>query len=140
MRLFKNRKYKSGSRWSIWRWTDVDPLNNNKIYLTRLHLVQTPWWSVMLHWINLPDPQEDMHDHPVNFLSIILSGGYTEETPNGIKERRFFNLIRSSDRHRIISLKKPTLTLAIAGKVVHSWGFWTSRGFVPWRQYNHDAT
>jgi hypothetical protein len=135
MRLFPNRKYKSGTRWSTWRWTDIDPLNDGTIYLTRLHLVQTQWGSVMLHWINHPDPQDDPHDHPVSFLSIVLKGGYTEETGTKTRDVRFWNFIKSTDRHRIISIKGPTLTLVFAGPVVRGWGFWTAKGWVPWRQY-----
>jgi len=50
------KKYKSGTRWCVWRWTDV--VLGGELYLRRL---QTPWFSVMLHWILRPDPQPDMH-------------------------------------------------------------------------------
>ena len=49
------RRYKSGTRWCAWRWTDV--VLRGELYLRRLHLVQTPWFSLMLHWIPRPDPR-----------------------------------------------------------------------------------
>lgn len=61
------RTYKSGSRWAVWRWAE-SPL----LYMKRLHLLHTPLGGVMLNFISKPDPWSDMHDHPVNFISILL--------------------------------------------------------------------
>lgn len=38
----------SRTRWCAWRWTDV--AFNGKLYLRRLHLVQTPWFSTSEAW------------------------------------------------------------------------------------------
>jgi hypothetical protein len=122
MRLFPRRKYESGTRWSLWRWTDVRPCDD-EIYLTRLHLVQTPWFSVMLHWILRADPQPDQHDHPVAFLSIPIWGWYEEEVPcNGgcgpnlarvVRAWNFWNLKLATDCHRIVAVGPNTLTLVL---------------------------
>jgi hypothetical protein len=111
MRILSSRVYKSGMRWCFWRWTDVDPEGNGLPYLTRLHLFQIPWCSCMLHWIQRPDPQPDLHDHPNAFVSVVVRGWYEEETPaphseNGRLRRRirFWNFKRPTDRHRIVSL------------------------------------
>jgi hypothetical protein len=135
------RMYKSGSRWSLWRWTDV--VLNGVLYLRRLHLVQTPWFSVMLHWLT-PDPQPDLHDHPVSFLSIPLRGGYCEMTPSGGRligmGYHATNFKRATDTHRISWVHPDgALTLVFAGPVVRSWGFHTPRGWVPWREYQHNG-
>lgn len=132
------RKYKSGTRWCVWRWTETDSQ-----YLTRLHLIKTPWFSVCLHWIKKPDPEPDLHDHPVSFLSLILRGGYTEvrKKPN-LKQwfytHKWFNFIRASreDRHRIIAVWPKTLTLCFMGPIRRTWGFHTANGWVPWKVYN----
>jgi hypothetical protein len=142
MRLFPTRTYASGIRWCAWRWTDVDPEGIGEIYLTRLHLFQTPWCSCMLHWIFRPDPQPDLHDHPNAFLSIVVRGWYDEEIPKRGSEterirRRvsFWNFKRPTDRHRIVALGGSTLTLVFAGPVVRGWGFHTPHGWKPWRRY-----
>lgn len=49
--MFKDRLYKSGSRWTLWRWAR-SPL----LYMRRLHIVHTPWGGVILNWISRPDP------------------------------------------------------------------------------------
>jgi len=130
------RKYRSGTRWCVWRWTDVR--FRGRLYLRRLHLLQTPWFSVMLHWIEGPDPQPDMHDHPVGFVSWVLRGGYVEVVPGGANFRRRWSIARRSatDQHRIYRLPwGRTLTLVLAGPVVRGWGFHTPQGWVPWREY-----
>ena len=131
------RQYISGTQWGVWLWTEVK--EGAELYLTRFHLLKAPRWSVYLHWIHKPDPYPGtaLHDHPVPFLSIVLRGGYTEERPDGRHLRRWFNLLRCNDRHRIISVRPGTLTLCLAGapRTDRPWGFHTSKGFVPWTEY-----
>lgn len=142
MRLLAGRAYSSGTRWCIWRWTDV--VKGGSVYLTRLHLVQVPWGALMLHWIRRADPDPDMHDHPVAFASLVLRGGYVELVPRAIGEDpggaqrtvRRFNLKNADDPHRIVDVNpRGTLTLVLAGPVTRSWGYHTEGGWVPWREY-----
>lgn len=143
-RLRRNRKYKSGTGWCFWRWTDVD-----SEYILRLHVLKTPWFAVCLHWINKPDPEGYLHDHPVSFLSCILRGGYTEARvsspgympplmwPMFEEEHTWFNWIRgrSSDIHTITEVKPNTLTLCFMGPKTRDWGFHTEKGWVMWKDY-----
>jgi hypothetical protein len=129
---FPARAYSSGTRWCAWRWTDV--AWRGALYLVRLHLFQVPRGAVMLHWILTPDPHPDPHDHPVDFLSITLRGGYTEWTPKGYRSARV-RFRRATDVHRIVAVKPGTVTLVLAGPVVREWGFWARGLFVPWRFY-----
>lgn len=126
------RKYKSGTGWCVWRWTDVDSK-----YIARLHVVKTPWFAICLHWIHKPDPEPFDHDHPVSFLSIILRGGYTERRNGKLKQRRYFNWISASksDVHTITWVAPHTLTLALMGPKRRDWGFHTDGGWVYWKEY-----
>ncbi len=131
------RKYVTGTKWCVWRWTDVD-----SEYITRLHLIKTPWFAVCLHWIHKPDPEPYLHDHPVSFLSIILKGWYKEFVPDyfegfwRIVARRWFNWVRATDQHSI-SYVSPggALTLCFMGPKTREWGFHTPEGWVYWRDY-----
>lgn len=136
-----SRLYKSGQRWAVWRWT-YTPSG----YITRLHLVKTPFGALMVHFLNGPDPEPDLHDHPVTFLSCILSGGYWElrkrdrstwYPPDKIY-RWLFNFIRASiyDQHRIIWVAPHTVTFCIVGPKTRDWGFHTPDGWVYWKDYN----
>jgi hypothetical protein len=123
--LARGRLYKSGTGWCVWRWTDTQ-----SEYILRLHVVKTPWCAICLHWINTPDFEPWLHDHPVSFLSVILRGGYTElrhTKKKGLhrKLNSWFNFMRASqnDRHRIILVRKNTLTLCFMGPKAREWGF-----------------
>ncbi len=81
------------------------------------------------------DP-DDLHDHPWNFMTILLAGSYTEVTPGGAKQYRAPAILfrRAIDRHRI-EITAPVLTLVVTAPRRRGWGFYTSRGFMPWWVY-----
>lgn len=125
------RRYRTGTAWCLWRWT-ITPSQ----YITRLHIIKTPWFAVMLHWIAKPDPEPDLHDHPVTFLSLILRGGYIERMPDGYHVRRWCNFIRAATHVHAIRMVLPgTLTLCLVGPDVREWGYHTPSGWVHWRAY-----
>jgi hypothetical protein len=140
-------------RWAVWEWADI-PSNEDRelVYLRRLRVVTTPWFSVMLHWINEPDSDRHPHCHPWNFWSLVLRGGYTEvnyvtsfsrpAVRDDLAERNSWprwSLHRMTTRraHRITSVQPRTVTLVVTGRRVREWGFWTEQGFIPWRQYTN---
>ena len=131
MRLFANRIGNPASKWAFWRWYDI--VLDGELYLTRLNLIKTPWFSVKLHWIHKPDPDRDLHDHPWVFVSFILRGGYVEyESKNPSQEKgkpksiTCFNYKNKITAHRIAEVVPNTLTLVISGPKdrVKSWGFY----------------
>lgn len=93
---------------------------------------------VMLHRFDLPDQNQHQHDHPWDFESLILQGGYIEES-NG--ERTVFrvgerNVRRADEPHHIAELLEvPTWTLVVTGRVRREWGFVTPEGWVKWPSY-----
>ena len=136
------REYKTGTKWCVWRWKDM--FWNNELYLRRLILFQCPLFSVFLHWFHNPDKQAHLHDHPVNFLSIILRGGYEEVRKiNGwrLEQRGYgsigsrFNFVSAYDAHRVARLHGKPLTLCIAGRRLRQWGFHTQQGWIRWQEY-----
>lgn len=52
----------------------------HKPYLTRYTLIDTKHFQLCLHVFHRSDA-DDHHDHPWNFISLILWRGYFEETP-----------------------------------------------------------
>lgn len=138
MRILQNRKYKTGTRWALWLWTDV-----YSEYITRLHILKTPWFAICLHWIKKPDPEPYLHDHPVTFLSLVLWGRYTEVRQRGAEPARYninrwWNFFRASeqDQHSITWCAPNTLTLCFMGPKSREWGYHTRKGWVHWKNYN----
>lgn len=88
-------------------------------------LFSTPFLTVQIHRINFPDPTGFYHDHPWNFVSFVLRGGYDEyiwEDPydfknTSTKKRPLFSIHRIGvgQSHRIYRCKPKTLTLFFCG-------------------------
>ncbi len=93
---------------------------------------------IYLHrWLR-SDP-DDLHDHPWDFVSVIVDGGYWEVTEAGSTWRDVGSIAfrKATDRHRVeldpIS-PRPT-SLIITGPVQREWGYHTTEGFVIGRDY-----
>lgn len=133
MRLYSPKIHDAASV-VCWRWRDIITPGSADLYLRRLYILRA-WCGAMLHWIHRPDSDRWLHDHPWCFFSIVLRGGYVEETPRGVRRVRWFNCNRSTDLHRILSVEPGTITLVFTGPKVRSWGFQTDLGWVGWREY-----
>lgn len=130
------------------RWALLQPFRVNKggePFLFRLRVLQTPWFSVLIHHIQRDDLDRAPHDHPWPFASLILRGGYREliwDDPTRLTEFRTrvrrpgtFAAIKLSQAHQIIELHGDVWTLAFAGRHRGTWRFWTRGGPVDWREY-----
>lgn len=134
-------------RWALLERFDIPDANDPTVtYLRRWRIVQTPWFGILLHRIYLPDSDRDPHDHPWDFTSIVLRGGYTEHvywphaTGIGIYKETTWRLlsvhrITRDLAHRITTLQPGTVTLVLTGPRRREWGFWTEDGWVHWRTY-----
>jgi hypothetical protein len=145
--------YIGGTRWAFMKWADIPDRNDpTLVYLRRLRIVQTPWLSLYLHFIQGPDRDRDPHDHPWNFWSFIVRGSYSEmlfsicgcgSNNRHILPRRAhqhhgrFSLHRMPlDKAHMITEASPHLTtLVLCGRKGRDWGFYPGRGFVPWQEY-----
>lgn len=102
-----------------------------RTYLSRLRIVQTPWFALYLHRLDTADSRPTLHDHPWSFVSFILRGGYNEIRldPHTLKNRRRFvrliNVMHLGDAHYIETLHRtPTWTLLLVGPRRRTWGYW----------------
>lgn len=124
------------------------PCRSGIPYLFRRRLIQTPWFGVYLHDIFEPDSDQDPHDHPWNFVGVVLRGSYTEELhliPHvdvTVKRRQTWkrwswHRMTRETAHRIVEAEPGLRTLIFVGKRQKDWGFYTQPwgGFVPWQEY-----
>lgn len=112
---------------------------NGNIYMIRYSIGN----HIKLHKF-LRQDKDCMHDHPWAFLSIILKGSYFEVTPKSkdeimwTKARKYSApciLYRPAKWIHKIDVFEPCWSLVINFKKVKSWGFFTKKGFMPWRKY-----
>lgn len=123
----------------------------DKPYLIRWDLFSCKWFTVYFHKFVRSDA-DDLHDHPWNFLSIILWRGYNEETFKDLPGKDFDShtaeriqkrywpgmiLFRSaSHAHRVVLVnEKPAYTLVIRSKYIRSWGFFTGPQWQHFTEY-----
>lgn len=127
---------------------------DGSLYMGRWGLFETRWLSARVHHIASADDDRALHDHPWNFVSLVLSGGYTELRPDSIEphwcrmvgldweyasgfERRAGSIAfrRATDRHRVMEVQPGTYTLFIYGSTVQWWGFYTREGKIHWADF-----
>lgn len=144
MRLFPNRRGQPAAKWALFRWYDI--ILDGELYLSRLNLLKTPWFSIKLHWIHRPDPDRDLHDHPWWFVSFVLRGGYEEYEseyprifPGQPRQINWFNFKNKTTAHRISQVKPNTITLIVSGPKDREkdWGFYDrdTLEYTPWNEY-----
>jgi hypothetical protein len=115
------------------------------LYLRRWYLKgrgSSEQW--FLHNIRLPDAGRDLHDHPWDFTTKILAGGYTEQVEDygedGVSACSCLFTHRPCDEarhmaehtHRIASVLPGTYTLVKTGPARRTWGFWVSERLTKW--------
>lgn len=100
-------------------------------YLARYKLFRCPWFKVFLHHILRSDEDEELHDHPWNFVSIVLWKGYLEILPKAARIIRAGSVVRhrAEDAHRLI-LDAPAWTLVFVTGKKRMWGFHTKTGWL----------
>ncbi len=98
--------------------------------------VRVPF-NVYLHKIVLSD-EPILHDHPWDWGTYIISGGYWEHTPKG-KFWRGPNSIRTkkaTDQHWLeLDKGKPCWTVFWHGRRQRTWGFQTDNGWIDYRTF-----
>lgn len=91
-------------------------------------------FNIFIHKFIIGD-DADKHDHPWNFFTLILSGGYYEEYEENIEGEKvtltkyrapgFFQYVNSTHTHRVtLPENKGCWTLFIPLKKNREWGFW----------------
>ena len=106
-------------------------------YLKRWCLIpRSTAGNCYLHHI-LAGDEPVMHDHPWDFESEILIGGYIEITAGGPVSRKAGDCFRKSatDMHYIESVLPNTWTMVTTGAKCRDWGFLREAGWVSHTTY-----
>jgi hypothetical protein len=96
-------------------------------YLLRFTILHLGPLHIRLHTILTADGTPYLHNHPFHYVSIILSGGYIEQLLDGeniktVHHSRFSYIVRkSTDFHRILSVKNKTKTLFFTLNTENHW-------------------
>lgn len=102
---------------------------------------KTPWGMLRIHHILRSDDRDHLHDHPMDFVSFILWGGYVEYTPN-LPPKKYgpgsVVVRRAEDLHalELCDKKRGAWTLLLTPPFRRKWGFATPDGWIPAGQYD----
>ena len=107
--------------------------SEGNLYLTR-HVLDRDEKdnAIFLNVIHISDDRE-MHDHPADFRSRIISGSYREYTPGQnptIYTPGEWNIKKADQLHRLEILDGPVVTLMYRGPKYREWGFMTDYGWI----------
>lgn len=122
------------------RFDIADASEPDTVYLTRWRIISTPWFGVYLHAIHQDDGIRPLHDHPWDFIRIILWGSYVEQRPNGryvrMRQGRW-SAMPALGLHAIRRLMRtPTWTLCLVGRRQRDWGYQTADGWIPHKEFH----
>ena len=95
-------------------------------YLKRWSLTERAEGEGRFYLHNIQGPDEPVfHDHPWDFCSIILNGGYNEATETGVIKRDVGDMVFRSaeDMHYIESVLPNTWTIIKTDAEKRQWGF-----------------
>jgi len=96
--------------------------------------------GVFIHYFNQSDKEQDEHDHPWDFSTLVLYGGYQELHDGQLKNRGLFSYkkFKAEHSHRVYKLfKKSCVTLAFIGRKRRDWGYQTNKGWVDNQTYRN---
>lgn len=120
----------------------------------RRWIARSPWGTLRIHNILRSDEGRDVHDHPFDFTSIILRGGYIEHRlgcdclfrggrtyeidPSTCREYTPGSIVRlkAEEFHRLELHNGPAWTFVIAGPYRRVWGFQTKNGWIRADEYH----
>lgn len=124
----------------LTRWFELNLIEdcNHDPYLSRWFLIHRKWLSVFIHKFHRSDEDRALHDHPWNYISIILRHGYWEHSKSGVEWIPEGSVIfrRGTWRHRIeLDKGKKAWTLIIRFKRYREWGFWNGEQFTQWQDW-----
>lgn len=112
-----------------------------ELHFRRFTILGTKWFSINIHRIYKADEDKHLHNHPWNFTSILLAGGYYERTPDKLR-LKLSGAINRYDRnkyHKIDTIYVgPVTTLCFMGprtKEADDWGYLVDGEFVHHKEY-----
>jgi hypothetical protein len=126
---------------------------HGEAYLTRF-ILYIAGRTVRLHKFHRGDDERAPHDHPWDFWTFPLCGGYAELIPDFEFDSGFrlnwvpgwrWSFRPAKYQHIVVDPEKPFWTLVVTRVKSNGWGFWPSywkpldkermRVFVPWREW-----
>lgn len=112
------------------------------------HRKPTSWWQIWrriaVHHFVDDEWSDTSHDHPFDFWTIILFGGYLETIERSNRSRYDvarrpggFRFVKAEVRHttKLLSKEDGCWTITFRSPERRAWGYWVDNKFIPWQKY-----
>lgn len=104
------------------------------LHFKRFAIIECKWFNIYIHSIYKADEDEHLHDHPWNYISIVLYGKFMEAIKNSTsaKQKYEMNWLSPKDisaqkaerTHKIyMLLSEKIVTLFFTGPRFREWGY-----------------
>ncbi len=118
-------------------------------YMIRWYIIKNKYFNIMLHKILLSD-HNCCHDHPWDFISLILKGGYVEtvehnpcEMSESYRTKKIIHpgqiIFRKAEHRHKLDIYQTCWSLVLRFKVKRRWGFWIKDKWVHWKLFNETS-
>jgi hypothetical protein len=109
------------------------------LHFRRWRVLSTPWFKICLHAIYKADDDKHLHNHPWNFIGVVLKGAYTERMPGSKLIPRLPGMFAKRTRnqfHKVEDLHSPVVyTLNFMWGFKDEWGYMVNGHFVDHEEY-----
>lgn len=118
----------------IWRVRWGEYLGLEECPYAQRWSLELPLGSIRVHHFFKSDDVRYLHDHPWWFITLILKGGYVDQTPEGnelLKPGRIYYR-PAHHRHAVIPVRpepEGSWSLILTGRPRRFWGFWVKGRF-----------
>jgi hypothetical protein len=113
-----------------------------ELHFVRWELFSIPCTTIKLylHKILKEDEDEHPHDHPWNFFSLILKGGYVESVNHLFHHRKpgSISYKKAEEYHKVLRLFSTTYSLALVFGKKRTWGYRVGDGWVDFKTYRNN--
>jgi len=120
----------------------INGCRNPQPLITRYKLLKTRIGNLYVHRFHRSDEDRELHDHPWFFISLILVGGYVEETKTGKRMKVpgmiLFRPARWAHRTELVGGRE-CWTLVWTFPRSREWGFHCDEGWKPHGDYHRAA-
>ena len=123
-------------RFVFWVFNVMELRNRTtgKLHFRRWRVIDTAQWRFFVHEIYEADADKHRHNHPWDFTSWVIWGGYVEQTEDGehVVLRGTVNRKSRDKFHKVLRLIRggPSISLFVARGDYVPWGYMTEQGFV----------
>ena len=125
---------------TFWKTTSEIRSKEGVLHFKRFCYFSCRWFGIYKHIITQADKDKHEHDHPWNFLSIILKGSYAEYVNGelGVRSLFSFKYNKATFHHKlagIVGKNDRCVTFVITGRRFRKWGYVTKGGWIDHETY-----